>query len=58
MVRPAVSYVLEMAALTRAQVAEMKMLTYETVVSRKDKIKNENIRQTLGIEDNLIDKIS
>ncbi|XP_047480235.1 uncharacterized protein LOC125032891 [Penaeus chinensis] len=62
MVRPDIIYGLETATLTKGQekkleVAEMKMMRYEVGVSRKDKVRNINIRETLGIEKKLTDKI-
>ncbi|XP_047486800.1 uncharacterized protein LOC125037643 [Penaeus chinensis] len=62
MVRPAMICGLETAALTKGQeekleVAEMKMMRYEVGVARKDKVRNENIGERLGIEKKLTDKI-
>ncbi|XP_047491860.1 uncharacterized protein LOC125041127 [Penaeus chinensis] len=61
MVRPAMLCGLETAVLTNGQekkleVAEMKM-RYEVGVARKDKVRDENIRERLGIEKKLTDKI-
>ena len=49
MVRPAMVYGLEIVAVTKKQVeemkiAEMKMLRFAMGVTRKDKIRNEHIR--------------
>ena len=51
-VRPAMVYGLETVAVTKKQVeemevAEMKMLRFAMGVTRKDKIRNEQIRSTL-----------
>ena len=55
MVRPAIVYGLETVAVTKKQVeemevAEMKMLRFTMGVTRKDKIRNENIRSTVKVE--------
>ena len=55
MVRPAMVYGLETVAVTKKQVeemevAEMKMLRFAMGVTRKDKIRNENIRSTVKVE--------
>ena len=55
MVRPPMVYGLETVAVTKKQVeemevAEMKMLRFAMGVTRKDKIKNENIRSTVKVE--------
>ncbi|XP_047502455.1 uncharacterized protein LOC125047952 [Penaeus chinensis] len=62
MVRPAMIYGSETAALTKGQekkleIAEMKMMRYEVGVARKDKVRKENIRERLGIRKKLTDKI-
>ena len=54
-VRPAMVYGLETVAVTKKQVeemevAEMKMLRFAMGVTRKDKIRNENIRSTVKVE--------
>ena len=54
-VRPAMVYGLETVAVTKKQVeemevAEMKMLRFAMVVTRKDKIRNECIRGTVKVE--------
>ena len=54
-VRPAMVYGLETVAVTKKQVqemevAEMKMLRFAMGVTRKDKIKNEHIRNTVKVE--------
>ena len=54
-VRPAMVYGLETAAVTKKQVeemevAEMKMLRFVMGVTRKDKIRNEYIRSTVKVE--------
>ena len=55
MVRPAMVYGLETVAVTKKQVeemevAEMKMLRFAMGVTRKDKIRNEHIRNTIKVE--------
>ena len=55
MVRPAMVYGLETVAVPKKQVeemevAEMKMLRFAMGVTRKDKIRNENIRSTVKVE--------
>ena len=55
MVRPAMVYGLETAAVTKKQVEEMevaerKMLRFAMKVTRKDKIRNEHIRSTIKVE--------
>ena len=55
MVRTAMVYGLERVAVTKKQVeemevAEMKMLRFTMGVTRKDKIRNENIRSTVKVE--------
>ena len=55
MVRPAMMYGLETVAVTKKQVeemevTEMKMLRFAMGVTRKDKIRNEYIRNTVKIE--------
>ena len=55
MVRPAMMYGLETVAVTKKQVeemevAEMKMLRFAMGVTRKDKVRNENIRSTVKVE--------
>ena len=55
MVRPAMVYGLETVAVTKKQVeemevAEMKMLRFAMGVTRKDKIRNEYIRNTVKVE--------
>ena len=54
MVRPATVYGLETVAVTKKQVeemevAEMKMLRFAMGVTRKDKIRNEYIRDTVKL---------
>ena len=54
-VKPAMVYGLETVAVTKKQVeemevAEMKMLRFAMGVTRKDKIRNENIRSTVKVE--------
>ena len=54
-VRPAMVYGLETVAVTKKQVeemevAEMKMLRFAMGVTRKDKIRNEHIRNTVKVE--------
>ena len=54
-IRPAMVYGLETAAVTKKQLEEMevvekKMLRFAMGVMRKDKIRNENIRSTVKIE--------
>ena len=54
-IRPAMVYGLETAAVTKKQVekmevAEMKMLRFAMGVTRKDKIRNEYIRSTVKVE--------
>ena len=54
-VRPAVMYGLEMVAVTKKQVEEMKvterkMLKFAMGVTRKDKIRDEHIRSTVQVE--------
>ena len=54
-VRPAMAYGLETVVVTKKQVeemeiAEMKMLRFAMGVTRKDKIKNEYIRDTVKVE--------
>ena len=54
-VRPAMVYGLETVAVTKKQVeemevAEMKMLRFAMGVTRKDKIRNEDIRSTVKVE--------
>ena len=54
-VRPAMVYGLETVAVTKKQVeeievAEIKMLRFAMGVTRKDKIRNENIRSTVKVE--------
>ena len=54
-VRPAMVYGLETVAVTKKQVeemevAEMKMLRFAMGVTRKDKIRNEYIRDTIKVE--------
>ena len=49
-VRPAMVYGLEMVAVTKKQVEEMKMLRFAMEVTRKDKIRNEHIRSTVKVE--------
>ena len=56
MVRPAMLYGLETAALTcslerKMQVAEMRMLRWSLGVTRRDRIRNEGIRGTIGVCD-------
>ena len=48
-VRPAMLYGLEMVALTKRQVAEMKMLRFSLGVTRMDQIRNEYIRGTAQV---------
>ena len=55
MIRPAMVYGLETVAVTKKQVeemevAEMKMLRFTMGVTRKDKIRNENISGTVKVE--------
>ena len=54
MVRPAMLYGLETAALTcslerKMQVAEMRMLRWSLGVTRRDRIRNEGIRGSIGV---------
>ena len=54
-VRPAMVYGLETAAVTKKQVeemevAKMKMLRFAMGVTRKDKIRNEHIKSTVEVE--------
>ena len=54
-VRPAMVYGLETVAVTKKQVeemevAEMKMLRFAMGVTRKDKIRNEHVRNTVKVE--------
>ena len=54
-VRPAMVYELETVAVTKKQVeemevAEMKMLRFAVGVTRKDKVRNEYIRNTVKVE--------
>ena len=62
MVRPAMLYGLETVPLTKAQerkleVAEMRMLRYETGATWEDRIKNKDIRSKLKIKEAFTSKI-
>jgi len=61
-IRPAMLYSLETTALVRAQekrldAADRRILRHKTGVSRKEKTRDHNSRQALGIEEKFSDEI-